>query len=480
MSGESTELVPQGSREVSTDLLLFEKAILAFIEQTGLPAESVLVSLKERQVVLKNVTAVVDRLQIDRRQRSVYISKFIAATASGLFDAALNYLWDETIYELRSRVAQYDLAYFFDVAVGNNTEKRKKLNHEDDLLKIDDSELIKGANEIGLVSDLGFKHLDFVRYMRNWASAAHPNQNQITGLQLISMLETCIVEVINLPLSNVVVQIKQLLGNIKTNAITADEANAIAAFFGGLTQERTNALASGLFGIYTQTDTTSQTRQNVQLLIPRLWGLVDEQTRYQFGVRYARFVAANDQDHQKLARQFLDTVSGAAYLPEGIRVAELENAVDNLLSAHRGLNNFYNEPTFARQLQLLVGETGDIPKQVSHKYVLSLVEVFLTNGNGLAWNAEPIYLQLLDQLNAAQASTAAVSFIYSPISSSLQFSLCQKQYRKLISLLKDKITTPIVKEFVSDIESFTGPLDRLNDDARIKSKLDAVRRIVSG
>lgn len=48
-------------------------------------------------------------------------------------------------------------------------------------VKLDDSELIQGADKIGLISDLGFRHLDYVKYMRNRASAAHPNQNQITG-----------------------------------------------------------------------------------------------------------------------------------------------------------------------------------------------------------------------------------------------------------------------------------------------------------
>lgn len=36
----------------------------------------------------------------------------IAAAAVGLFDASLNYLWDETVSELRRRVAGFDLSYF--------------------------------------------------------------------------------------------------------------------------------------------------------------------------------------------------------------------------------------------------------------------------------------------------------------------------------------------------------------------------------
>ena len=46
------------------------------------------------------------------------------------------------------------------------------------------------------ITQLGYKHLDYIRDMRNHASAAHPNHNEITGLQLASWLETCIQEVI--------------------------------------------------------------------------------------------------------------------------------------------------------------------------------------------------------------------------------------------------------------------------------------------
>jgi hypothetical protein len=116
-------------------------------------------------------------------------------------------------------------------------------------------------------------------------SAAHPNQNELTGLQVISWLETCIKEVISLPLSNVTVEIKQLLANIKANNVSDTEARQIASFFLNLTQEQANNLASGFFGIYTRLDTTPQTRQNIHRLLPYLWDRVDEQARQQFGIK---------------------------------------------------------------------------------------------------------------------------------------------------------------------------------------------------
>jgi hypothetical protein len=471
-----TDLVP--SSNYSSQIRQFEDGLLIFIEKYGLPTSQVLVQVSERLKVFSNVEGVMERIDLEQRQRSIYISKFIAAAAAGLFDAALNYLWDETIYELRRRVAQYDLAYFYDAAVGSSADKRKKLKTEEDLVKIDDSSLIKGSYEIGLISDLGFSHLDRIRYMRNWASAAHPNQHQITGLQLIEMLETCVIEVITLPLSNVVTEIKQLLANIKTNKISEPEAKQIAVFFANLPREKVNTLAEGFFGIYTQQDTISQTRQNVRLLIPYLWDRLDENTRQQFGIKYARFIANNDQDKQELSREFLETVSGLSYIPDGIRAAEVQTAIENLLSAHRGGNNFYNEPPFARQLQRLVGETGKVPTEVNNEYILCLVEVFLTNGNGRAWNAEPTYMSLLDQLDPGQSLIAILSFSNLNISSRLQHPLCQNKFRELMEMMKNKVSMAAVKELLESIEKYKRRLDKMKDDSDIKRKVTALKKII--
>jgi hypothetical protein len=230
----------------------FEESLLKFIALHDLPTESILIPINERIRVLRNVQDAIALLKSDKKRRSIYISKFIAATASGLFDSALNYLWNETVSELRQRIADYDLPYFYDNAV-TNPEKRKILSTAKDLEKIDDIELIQGAREIELISDLGFRHLNFIRDMRNHASAAHPNQNEITGLLLIGWLETCIREVISLPEPYMATKIKRLLARVKTNSIDDIAAEQIATTFDRLTAEQVNNLASGFFWYLYQT-----------------------------------------------------------------------------------------------------------------------------------------------------------------------------------------------------------------------------------
>jgi len=465
------EVVPKESYDVQ--LRDFEGGLVSFLEQHNLPSTGIFVGVPERLNVFKNLEGVIVQIDQREKQQSLYLSKFIAGVASGLFDAALNYLWDETILQIRKRIVQYDLEYFYDNAV--NGEKRKRLKDESDLPKVDDYELIKGSKEIGLISELGFKHLEYINYMRNWASAAHPNQNEITGLQLISWLETCVKEVISLPISNITIQIKQLLAGVKSTTISNGEAQEIAVFYTNLTQEQANNLVSGFFGIYTKPDTDSQTLQNINKLLPLIWDRIDEDTRDTFGLKYANFVANNYQHERKLSREFLQIVNGESYIPDDLRVLEIETAIDNLLSAHRRFNNFYNEPPFAKQLSRIIGDPPKVPKTINRTYVYALVESFLTNGNGITGGAETIYIDLLSKLNSLQANIAVLSFNDTQISSKLQFNLCQRKFRELIELMKPIVTTPAIKDLIEKIDNYKGRLDGLKNDKQIKISVDNLK-----
>ena len=105
------------AKDVNTSLSKYENNLLAYVGSFGLPTEGILVPIAERKSVIKNFEDVVDLLRQEDISGAVYISKFITAASSGLFDAALNYLWDETVFQLRKRVAIYDIEYLYDVDV---------------------------------------------------------------------------------------------------------------------------------------------------------------------------------------------------------------------------------------------------------------------------------------------------------------------------------------------------------------------------
>ena len=176
----------------------YENQLLGLLHSHGLPTEGFLLASPAWNCVYKCWRG--SRAHQPRTPRQLCICFKVCCSGSiRVIWCRLKLLmgWDDL--ELRRRVARYDLSFFYDNAI-TSPDRRKEFSGEADLSKISDSELIYGAKEIELISEVGFKHLDYIRFMRNWVSAAHPNQNEITGLQLISWLETCMKEVISLPL----------------------------------------------------------------------------------------------------------------------------------------------------------------------------------------------------------------------------------------------------------------------------------------
>jgi hypothetical protein len=470
------EIITATSNELTTELTAYDEKMLGVFQYLGLPIENILVNVDERKKVFKNIEDVLELLPEDKLSGSTYISKFLSAVSAGLFDSALNYLWDETVKQLRIRVIQYDIQYFYDLAV--TSDKRSRLYTEDDLVKIDDSELIQGSKEIGLISDIGYRLLDNIKYMRNWASAAHPNQVELTGLQLISWLETCIKEVISLPLSNIAIQIGKLLRNIKTNTLTEAEAETISDFFCELTYEKANSLCNGFFGIYCRTDTSSDTKRNIKLLLPKLWTLVDEDVKFNCGIKFSKFQINNDQLEAKLAREFLQIVDAESYLPEAIRSSELKIELERLYNAHNAyMDNFYLEPPCAKQVQRLVGSHG-IPVQINSYYTLVIVDAYLTNGHGTCWAAEEIYDDLINKFTQIQFLLSIASFTHDKIASKLQFPKCLSKYRTLLEIAEENVTSPPLLDLIKDIKSFNQPFFRLREDPKIMQRIEHLKKII--
>lgn len=461
-----------GTASVETGVRQFEDVLLQNLERAGLPADGVVVPLRNRARVLKNFEDAIGELEFEHRANSLYLSKFFVAVGAGLFDAALNYLWDETISELRSRIVLYDLQYFFSVAV-QDVEKRKNFSQEADLQNIDDNTLIATAQKISLISEVGQKQLDLIRYMRNWASAAHPNQNEIEAMQLLGWLEVCITHVINRRDRPIVADVKRMLENVRKSEMSDEFVANVAHFFGDLTPEMVNSIAVTLFGMFNDLETSEMVRDNIRRIFPRLWNFLDERDRRGFGSKYGRLIASGDEERAKLARQLLDIAGAEEYIPEPLRAAEIAQAADALLAAHNGYNNFYTEPPLADVLSKIVGDRP-IPIGVRDQYVATLNSVFVTNGRGVAVGAEPTYIHLISRLSREEAEIAVLSIFDAEMSSKMQFELCQEKYWELVDLLNVKVSTRM-QNIIEEIDESQVPLSRVRQDGRMKALIAPYR-----
>lgn len=481
MSGtEISKTEPPATSNAELDLQSFEIGLLQGLNRLGLPASNILVPVAQREAVVAQISTVLTALSDEKKAASIYLSKFVAAVAAGLFDAALNYLWDETIHNVRNKAAEYDLNYFFDQAAEPGSDLRNRLHSVDDFHLIDDQRLLIAANRIDLISNVGLQQLDLVRYMRNHASAAHPNQTELRAQQILGYLDACIAEVIMLEPSPTVIEVRRFLTNIKKGPIDPRNLSATTAAFSNMVQEQADNLAMGLFGIYTRADTDTFVLDNIRQFLSHLWPMVSEETRLQFGVKTMRFTANQLTQEARSAHEFLETVEGLSYLPDDMRIPSIDAALDAVLGANRGWNNFAAEGPPARELQRLIGDPPNVPVGIREKYATVLVYVFLTNGSGVSWSANPVYLDLISGFTTDEANFALNSITNETVSNRLHQKLSQEKFVELLDLLAHKIVPGARRDFFEALRKISSDeLPRVTKNPTITRLLSEAKRVKS-
>jgi hypothetical protein len=367
--------------ELETSIQGFNAPLAAFLGNLGLPTEDVLVDFGERRFVLQALQHTLEVLPYNERAKAYYLSKFSVSIMVGLFDAALNFLWDEAILALRRLAISIDLSYFFDTAEKRESY-RPRLQTEEDLRLLDDFTLIDTCARVDLLSDVNRERLRHVNFMRNHASAAHPNQSELTGQEMISWLSNCLRYAITAKPDHAVIATKQLLNNIRTALIPTKDIPVIAFDLQKFTTDRIDDLLWTQFGIYVDPGQKADCRTNIANMAPYVWALASEDRKFQVGARHEHFIKQGDQQRKIFADEFLAHVDGQQYRSEDVLAGELLDKLRSLHTAHNGINNFYNEGPHAQGLQSSLPVSGILPRAARSEWVKVLVKCHLGNGYG--------------------------------------------------------------------------------------------------
>ena len=116
--------------------------------------------------------------------RDENILKTCVAIASGLFDAAINYVWNAAIIELREKVRRFGLHVIPQIL-------DDKSFNEAALLDLKDSELLDLCLKLNLINERDYFFLDQCRATRNSYSVAHPADGILDEDEVLSFISRC-------------------------------------------------------------------------------------------------------------------------------------------------------------------------------------------------------------------------------------------------------------------------------------------------
>jgi len=473
---EQIILIPTGStpEKIETSIAAFNQPLANLLEHIGLPTENILSPIEERRKVIYALESTIEILPIEERLKSTYLSKFTVAVSVGLFDGALNFLWDETIKALRRLASSFDLQYFLVVAQTINN-RYKNLNSVDDLEGIGDHDLLEISRRIGLVNDINYKRLEYVNYLRNHASAAHPNENYVSGIEMLGLLESCLKYAIIAKPDHSVIQLKKLFENIRTKEIPKEDFPVIGADLRKQPQERIDDFLLSIFGVYTDTRTTAPTKKNIDRLTPHIWDSCTEETKYNIGSKFGLFRKNGEVERKDAVQKFLETVNGLQYKDEDSLAAELLEKLQTLKTVHFEWNNFYNEHSHASSIAKSIPING-IPNSIRKLFVKVICICYVGNGkgyrNGVDEGAIGYYVKFVEAFTISEIKDFLHLFLDPEFVTDFNYSKPDSRLRGLAKFFKSKTKDVHINKVLDLIENFPkGSLQNLAKDSKYKAAM---------
>lgn len=318
--------------------------------------------------------------------RTEGIMRMCVAVATGLFDSAINYVWNAAIVELRDKVRRFGI-HIIPQIIGKDFDEKR-------LLDMQDSELLNLCLKLNLISETGFFMLDQCRDIRNNFSAAHPVIGSIDEYEFISFLNRCSRHALNDDQNTTGVDIKEFMTALNASKFSRDQVQIWCDRITHTFDAQREAIFIMLHGIFC--DPTKDEHSRVSALTicmvfanefspNAISSLVNQHQTYQ---------AKGEQDRFKASQNFFEHLKLLGLLSETERHSLISTACKNLMTVHLGMNNFYNERPFAERLATL-SEGHQIPETVRKEFVETVVTCSVGNPYGTANSADPYYRTII-------------------------------------------------------------------------------------
>lgn len=318
------------------------------------------------------------------------IEKAQTAISVGLNDAAINYFWNLSIFDLQRKIVAYGIEYF---SSSVNWEG-KPLKTLDDLREVKDHQLITGAFNLGIIVDEAHFFLQQNRQIRNGFSTAHFPMGELDQIETFNFIKNCIKYVLTFDLPAPGLHIKDLIENLTLEEL--DDAEELKLIIEGQSSKLHGPILHSLFSNFIKLDCQIQLKKNIALIAPYLWELVDESVKSSIGQKFVSLKDIKGKDTANEALEFLKIVDGVKYLSESYKEIIFKKQAQFLIDAHMEFNNFYNEPTHAKDLMSLGSE---VPFSSLYAYVKAITLSFVGNTYGIANSAQEYNLQMLKSLS---------------------------------------------------------------------------------
>jgi hypothetical protein len=373
--------------------------------------------------------------RIPPKLRDEKIVKACIAVASGLFDSAINYIWNAAVVELREKVRRFGLHVIPQILDDKSFD-------EASLVDLKDAELLDLCLKLNLISDKDFFFLDQCRATRNSYSVAHPADGDVDEDEVLNFLSRCQKHALSSAQNPKGVDTKALLTALKVARFKKGQLEEWDKRIRGTFDAQRELIFGMLHGVYCDPDSGEEARVNALAICEAFSGEFTPKTQSSLVDRHQDYRAKGDEKRYTASQRFFEKLGLLSLLGEAEIHSLVTSASRNLLSVHNDWNNFYNEPPFAQRLAQLTKDIG-VPVSAQAVFVETVVACGVGNSYGVSHAALPSYQSMVKSFSPNEIKImlelpSKTGTVAGRVKSSAS---CAKRFKQLVGLL-DKSSVP--------------------------------------
>ncbi len=392
----------------------------------GVPRD-ILASDQEIQTAWNNLPGVMNK--IPPALRTEGLARMCVAVAVGLFDSAINYIWNTSVIELREKVKRFGLPVVEQLLSKSNFDEQA-------LLDLKDAELLSLCLKLNLITEDGYFFLDQCRDIRNNFSAAHPVVGKIDDHEFIGFANRCAKYALGDEHNPVGVDISAFMVAVKGTKFSEEQKNQWVQRITRTHEAQQYLLFGTLHGIYSDPASVEQSRVNSLMIASAFAPHFTPKAKSDLINRHHDYIAKGDEKRHRASQQFFEKLGMLALLGEHEFHSLLSKASKRLLGVHQAMDNFYNEPPFAERV-LQLTQQGAIPYTVKEELVTVVVTCATGNPYGVSNAAVPHYHKIIQGFSPSEVEIM-LSLPNKKITVGERvksYSSCRNRFKELVKLI---------------------------------------------
>jgi len=317
--------------------------------------------------------------QLTVRDRTQILSAF----ESGHYEMVATFVWNKALTSLKAQLGKLGPGFISEMLDRPDIDQGSPIEQ-----KLTDYEALRLAEELGVVRGTGaFRLRQAFERITHFGSlqSEEAEEEEFAAEEAIGVLRACVENVLGFERIEAALDFKRFRDSLVSQVLldsdeSIEKLKRSPYFFPRACMRILLSLIKGSAGAQLE-----NALANANLIVPEIWAILLQPERYQVGRAYSELIASGHSTAASGLKKLLLKVRGFDFVPEDLRSTSFVKAAHDLIVAHEGMNNFYNEAPPARVLERM-GSTIPIP--AFPLCMSAALSVRLGNRYGTCWDAQ--------------------------------------------------------------------------------------------